>query len=864
MWAPRSSVLGTNQSHVPVVALGTPAARGMTHLEKMSRFASQADSFINAALDQLDDAVEQVVVTGGAAEADPEVAKHVLDPAALRDVRLATTFWGDLDLARRREEWRDAAVAITDSRERAEASKRALADAARAAKAAEKEETSSPPSPPSPLAAARDALVKALADEVKALGSRCHFAETAFLSALNDLDEAPDPAGPLRDASSAAQFVAASHADAENARTALAAARADLAASVASARSNAAKAAELETLTRDVETRVAQEADRRAAEAERRAEAAEAAQRAAANARAVAEEQLRAARRAHDDAQSRVFELEERRSADAELAAEADPARIEAEELRAELARTRAALRAAERREAEARARRERDDEAADEDRRRSGREVERGAGNTRAGAAESAARSATSPLSALSELESARASVEALSEQLRRAREECAACRDEANEAAARGAAERAARAEETNALRAKIATLAALVDAEDAEFAENGAYDVTALHASGTTVAEATVAEATVAEATVAEATVAEAPSASASAPLLSASADAAPLSSAPLAAVRARNKRLASDLAAATRALSEAKRALASAESARDEALASAAAVRVDTNAAVAELERHLVATTALAPAGEDARGGAEVSVSGGFPGSSTGAGSSSRDEKNENAREHSNSHSHSDAATLLPVVVGQRDRHKRRVVELETRASRLEADLEAERAKAASLAADNLGLFEKVKYLQSYYAERTSASPPLGPPGSSGGASPLDALAARRAARVGCFPAVGRGFRRGVYGGASLDGGSLAETVPGGDADGLLARHEPLYASALDPFAAFRAREAEAAGRRLSAYERIAVGSAKALMRGRAHRLAVVAYVLLVHVVAAAALARCATASPIHQA
>ena len=852
MWAPRSSVLGTNQSHVPVVALGTPAARGMTHLEKMSRFASQADSFINAALDQLDDAVEQVVVTGGAAEADPEVAKHVLDPAALRDVRLATTFWGDLDLARRREEWRDAAVAITDSRERAEASKRALADAARAAKAAEKEETSSPPSPPSPpspLAAARDALVKALADEVKALGSRCHFAETAFLSALNDLDEAPDPAGPLRDASSAAQFVAASHADAENARTALAAARADLAASVASARSNAAKAAELETLTRDVETRVAQEADRRAAEAERRAEAAEAAQRAAANARAVAEEQLRAARRAHDDAQSRVFELEERRSADAELAAEADPARIEAEELRAELARTRAALRAAERREAEARARRERDDEAADEDRRRSGREVERGAGNTRAGAAESAARSATSPLSALSELESARASVEALSEQLRRAREECAACRDEANEAAARGAAERAARAEETNALRAKIATLAALVDAEDAEFAENGAYDVTALHASGTTVAEATVAEA---------------PSASASAPLLSASADAAPLSSAPLAAVRARNKRLASDLAAATRALSEAKRALASAESARDEALASAAAVRVDTNAAVAELERHLVATTALAPAGEDARGGAEVSVSGGFPGSSAGAGSSSRDEKNENAREHSNSHSHSDAATLLPVVVGQRDRHKRRVVELETRASRLEADLEAERAKAASLAADNLGLFEKVKYLQSYYAERTSASPPLGPPGSSGGASPLDALAARRAARVGCFPAVGRGFRRGVYGGASLDGGSLAETVPGGDADGLLARHEPLYASALDPFAAFRAREAEAAGRRLSAYERIAVGSAKALMRGRAHRLAVVAYVLLVHVVAAAALARCATASPIHQA
>ena len=283
------------------MALGTPAARGMTHLEKMSRFASQADSFINAALDQLDDAVEQVVVTGGAAEADPEVAKHVLDPAALRDVRLATTFWGDLDLARRREEWRDAAVAITDSRERAEASKRALADAARAAKAAEKEETSSPPSPPSPLAAARAALVKAPRTRSKR-SDRDATSRRRRSSRRSTTWTRPRPGrSPPRRLERGA-VVAASHAGAGNANRA-AAARADLAASVASARSNAAKAAELETLTRDVETRVAQEADRRAAEAgaarrRRRRRAAARGRRRGADPRGA---------RARDDAQSRVF-----------------------------------------------------------------------------------------------------------------------------------------------------------------------------------------------------------------------------------------------------------------------------------------------------------------------------------------------------------------------------------------------------------------------------------------------------------------------------------------------------------------------------------------------------------------------------
>ena len=47
-------------------------------------------------------------------------------------------------------------------------------------------------------------MLAALMNEVKSLTKRTQFAETAYLSMLNDLDEAPDPGAPLSAAAKSA------------------------------------------------------------------------------------------------------------------------------------------------------------------------------------------------------------------------------------------------------------------------------------------------------------------------------------------------------------------------------------------------------------------------------------------------------------------------------------------------------------------------------------------------------------------------------------------------------------------------------------------------------------------------------------
>lgn len=49
-------------------------------------------------------------------------------------------------------------------------------------------------------------------------------------------------------------------------------------------------------------------------------------------------------------------------------------------------------------------------------------------------------------------------------------------------------------------------------------------------------------------------------------------------------------------------------------------------------------------------------------------------------------------------------------------KRRVGELEGRIGELESDLGTSKSESTKLQADNISLFEKIKYLQSYYAKQ----------------------------------------------------------------------------------------------------------------------------------------------------
>ena len=99
---------------------------------KMSAFASRADSFVNAALDQLDDAVEQAFV----GESSDEVAKiqaAAMTPAQSALLRTTSQFWSTLALDAKREDWRDAATVVASAQASVDDSKRTLAEAAREA-----------------------------------------------------------------------------------------------------------------------------------------------------------------------------------------------------------------------------------------------------------------------------------------------------------------------------------------------------------------------------------------------------------------------------------------------------------------------------------------------------------------------------------------------------------------------------------------------------------------------------------------------------------------------------------------------------------------------------------------------------------
>jgi len=57
-------------------------------------------------------------------------------------------------------------------------------------------------------------------------------------------------------------------------------------------------------------------------------------------------------------------------------------------------------------------------------------------------------------------------------------------------------------------------------------------------------------------------------------------------------------------------------------------------------------------------------------------------------------------------------MVHIIIGQRDRFKSRIQELETQAAKFGKQLESKVTEIESLRADNIKLYEKIKYLESY--------------------------------------------------------------------------------------------------------------------------------------------------------
>ena len=632
-------------------------------------------------------------------------------------------------------------------------------------------------------------LLKAMGSEIKRLTERVNLAETAFFSMLNDLDEAPDPAEPLARTTKAAEYVTGAGA----LRNDLDATKAELAAvkDAALSGANSEAARELRELKEAISAKVDAAVKERTADVDKQTAEMEIAHETMRAQRDSLERTLSELRSRHDATQSELFELREGKFVETtvrdtgereSLAAEAETARVREGEARSEAQRLTHEV---------ARLRERLRDGATN--------------GGLGLGLATDVASTGSSLTAAEMDMD-----VAALRERLR-LRDQVVellkrdlATRDEANEgelsrledigeglrrSIADGEARIAALARELEtrptdqtvaSLEARVRTLQALVDSRDlGEEGVPGGADVDAdVEGRGAHLGGGGV-------------------------PTTSSDAD-------PLNAALRRNRRLADELAAAKR---DAENAYAKLDASANEATEAQKAVE-ERDATIKQMEQHLIAATASTAVSSATSPGSNPST----PGA---AGLN---------------------ADLLPVVIGQRDRYKRKVGELEHRVGALEVDLDGEKVRAKRVDADNVSLFEKVRYLQAYYAERAPKTPApsleLGGSHLTGGVDVSRSERWRRAARYGC----GFDVRGGRSNGAS---GVDPEMLPGGDADGAVGRYDEHHRANHDPYARFQEREAQMSEQRLRLHDRVALRGARAVMRSRVTRTVVVVYLGLMH-------------------
>ena len=212
-------------------------------------------------------------------------------------------------------------------------------------------------------------------------------------------------------------------------------------------------------------------------------------------------------------------------------------------------------------------------------------------------------------------------------------------------------------------------------------------------------------------------------------------------------------------------------------------------------------------------------------------------------------------------------MISILASQRDRFKRRVSELDEEKARITTELSSSSAKVAKLEEDNVKLFEKIRYVQKYYASKlsgsTSASVKIlrvdesGVPlsdsletensankssryscGVGGVTIGVDRLAIsdgirKRAQRYGC------GFGSGGHG--DLESASL-----GVDDGGVVGRYRERYLARLNPFNAFKRTETEDGGSsNLATHDRLAMAGGKALLSSRGFRSFFALYFLAMH-------------------
>ncbi|EJF65373.1 hypothetical protein DICSQDRAFT_50703 [Dichomitus squalens LYAD-421 SS1] len=158
------------------------------------------------------------------------------------------------------------------------------------------------------------------------------------------------------------------------------------------------------------------------------------------------------------------------------------------------------------------------------------------------------------------------------------------------------------------------------------------------------------------------------------------------------------------------------------------------------------------------------------------------------------------------------SILPIVTSQRDRFRQRNAELEEELRKQFNIISELRAEVKSLQADNLKLYEKVRYMQSY-REDSSTRP-----------SKLDPLPSNAAGRPDD-----------------------------------MSKYRARYEEAMNPFQAFRGREATRAYESLNVLERGVLVLTRAILGNRRTRTAFIFYAFALHLLVLFTLYECSTSS-----
>lgn len=179
------------------------------------------------------------------------------------------------------------------------------------------------------------------------------------------------------------------------------------------------------------------------------------------------------------------------------------------------------------------------------------------------------------------------------------------------------------------------------------------------------------------------------------------------------------------------------------------------------------------------------------------------------------------------SSSSSSDVLPIIVSQRDRFRARNAELEEELRRQFDVVTQLRSDIKGLQADNLALYEKVRYLQSY---------------GGGGAGPCSSavgVAAGRMDAAGAYPPVSSGRSR------AQEQRGVPSTIASGSSLHPEDKYRRRYEASMNPFEAFRGREQRSALARLNPLERILHAFATMLVAHRRARIGAVVYAAGMH-------------------